>query len=88
MKPLLPKIMEKGWAIVFIAALSFSSCSKKRASHPVDFSKSNTVAAVLGEPERELGGGLQHLHFIEDGRTAVATLDEIPCRYLALEGTN
>jgi len=88
MNSLLPKAQGRGWAVVLIVTLFCSSCSKKRASHGIDFAKANTVTAVLGEPEQELGGGLQHLHFIEDGRTIPATLDEIPCRYLALEGTN
>jgi len=73
---------------ILAIALLLASCGEKPRSNAKDFSKSNSVSAVLGDPAKENGNGLQHIYFEEDGRTTPAKVGDVHCRSLKLEGTN
>lgn len=74
-------------ALLIVAVVSFALGARwGRKPHPrvTDFSSSNSVSVVLGDPATEYGGGLQHIHFENDGLTTPTLLDGVPCRQLKL----
>jgi hypothetical protein len=49
-----------------------------------DFSTTNTLSLLLGDPDQEGAGGLFHIDSEKDGLTACTNLSGTPCRYLTM----
>src|SRR5688500_15446379 len=73
--------------LLVLSLVALTSCHQEQ-SGTRDFSKANYVISFLGDPQKENGNGLQHAYFLEDGRTIVEVLENVPCRHLSLGGTN
>jgi len=76
------------WACLCAALSLFFACfgcERKPPRNGKDFSKTNTVAVLLGEEGKEFGNGLEHAPGTWDGLTLPAVVGDVPCRYLNLE---
>jgi len=74
-------VMKTVWVVLVGAG-----CGGRPPEGAPDFAKTNQVTITLGDPQKEYGGGLQHIYWEKDGRTEPRVVGGAPCRCLQVAG--